>query len=166
MGLNKEFYKRVGFVFIGIIAVLIVARYTLFSTAPTPSPTPSGSFSYKKADKVINWKDADKYIGRYITVEGGVVRTYNSGKACFLNFHSDYRRYFTAVIFGSDFNKFPKNPEEYYKGKKVQVTGTIKEYQGSPEIILNSPSQIKVLYPKSEVRSQKTEDREQRANDE
>ncbi len=144
MDLNREFYKRFGFVFIGIIAVLVVARYTIFSTTP-PSNLSSRSFSYKKADRVISWKDADKYIGRYVTVEGKIVRTYNSGKACFLNFHPDYKRYFTAVIFKSDFDKFPENPEEYYKDKKVQVIGTIKEYKGSPEIILNSPSQIRVL---------------------
>jgi DNA/RNA endonuclease YhcR with UshA esterase domain len=99
----------------------------------------------KESEEVISWKDAASYYGEYKTVEGTIVATYNSGKACFLNFHSNWKKYFTAVIFRSDFHKFPDNPEQYYDGKKVRITGKIKEYQGKPEIILKSPSQIEIL---------------------
>jgi len=51
----------------------------------------------------------------------------------------------TAVIFASAFPRFPANPENYYYGKKVRVSGNIKEYNGKPEIILNDPSQIEIL---------------------
>ena len=95
--------------------------------------------------KIVSWKDAHKYYGEYVTVEGTIVATYNSGKACFLNFHPDYAKYFTAVIFKSDFYKFPDAPEDYYLNKKVHVMGTIKQYQGKPEIILNGPSNIKII---------------------
>ena len=100
----------------------------------------------KSIDKdVVSWKDADRYYGKIKTVEGKIVDTHNSGKACFLNFHSNWKVDFTAVIFSSDFYKFPSNPEDYYYGKKVRVKGLIKEYQGKPEIILKSPSQIEVI---------------------
>ena len=95
--------------------------------------------------QVISWQDAAKHYGEYATVEGTIVATHNSGKACFLNFHPDYKRYFTAVIFASAFSRFPTNPENYYYGKKVRVSGYIKEYKGKPEIILNNPSQIEIL---------------------
>lgn len=95
--------------------------------------------------QVISWRDAAKYYGEYATVEGTIVATHNSGKACFLNFHPDYKRYFTAVIFASAFSRFPANPENYYYGKKVRVSGYIKEYEGKPEVILNNPSQIEIL---------------------
>jgi len=95
--------------------------------------------------KVISWKDAHKYYGQYVTVEGKIVGTYNSGKVCFLNFNSNWKEGFTAVIFASDFYKFPPQPEEYYKNKTVRVTGTIKEYKGKPEIILKDPSQIEIV---------------------
>ena len=52
---------------------------------------------------------------------------------------------FAAVIFASDFSKFPQNPESHYGGKRVRITGRIQEYQGKPEIILRSPGQIKML---------------------
>jgi len=48
------------------------------------------------------------------------------------------------VIFASDYPKFPANPEAYYLNKTVEVTGEVKDYQGSPEIILNGPHQISV----------------------
>lgn len=95
--------------------------------------------------QVISWQDAAKHYGEYATVEGTIVATHNSGKACFLDFHPDYKRYFTAVIFASAFSHFPANPENYYYGKKVRVSGYIKEYKGKPEIILNDPSQIEIL---------------------
>lgn len=107
--------------------------------------------------KIISWKDAHKYYGYIVTVEGKVVTTYNSGKACFLNFHPDYKKYFTAVIFRSDFNKFPDYPHDYYLNKRVHVTGEIKEYQGKPEIILKDLSQIKIIdeSEKSDIQEKK-----------
>ena len=95
--------------------------------------------------KDISWKDAHNYYGQLLTVEGAIVATFNSGRACFLNFHQDYKRYFSAVIFAADFNKFPNAPQDFYLNKTVRVTGVIKEYQGKPEIILNDPVNIKII---------------------
>lgn len=94
---------------------------------------------------VISWQDADRYYGHYKTVDGVIVKTYNSGKAIFLNFHPNWKRYFTVVIFEKDFHIFPQNPEKYYLNKHVRVRGIIKEYKGKPEIILTSPDQIDIL---------------------
>ena len=93
---------------------------------------------------VIDWSDADKYYNQYVIVEGTIVNTYNSGVVCFLNFHKNYD-YFTAVIFASDFPEFTMPPEFYYRGKTVHIIGIIKEYNGSPEIIVKTPDQIRVL---------------------
>ena len=97
------------------------------------------------AQQIIPWDNADAYYGQFVTVEGTIAVTYYSGEACFLNFHSTGDRYFTAVIFRSDFHKFPHQPEQYYNGKKVHVTGFVKQLGGKPAIILNDPSQIKIL---------------------
>lgn len=102
------------------------------------------------AQEVISWEDAHRYYGEIKTVEGVVVRSHNSGKAVFLNFHPNWKRYFTAVIFARDFHKFPENPEKYYLNKRVRITGTIKEYQGKPEIILHSPDAIQILLHRSD----------------
>lgn len=55
------------------------------------------------------------------------------------------KEYFTAVIFASAFSLFPANPEKFYYGKKVRVSGFINKYKGKPEIILDDPSQIQIL---------------------
>jgi bisphosphoglycerate-independent phosphoglycerate mutase (AlkP superfamily) len=148
MNSNTDFYKKAGFLFLGVIVVLLVAKFTIADRkviATKDSESYQQNYSYEKIDKVISWQEADRYYGKIVTVEGVIVKTYNSGKVVFLNFHPDYKRYFTAVIFKSAFSKFPNNPEDYYKNKKVQITGLIKNYQGSPEIILNDPEQIKVI---------------------
>jgi micrococcal nuclease len=93
---------------------------------------------------VINWSKADNYYNQYVIVEGTIIDTYNSGIVCFLNFHTDYH-YFTAVIFACDLPGFPYPPDTYYLGKKVQIIGIIKEYKGSPEIIVKTPDQIRIL---------------------
>ncbi len=105
----------------------------------TKTVTPSGDLD------VIAWREADQYYNQTKIVEGKIVASNNTGKVCFLNFHKDWRRYFTAVIFASDFNKFPEHPEYYYLNRTVRVRGLVKEYRGKPEIILKSPSQIEII---------------------
>ena len=93
---------------------------------------------------VIDWSDAHKHYNQYVIIEGTIIDTYNSGNVCFLNFHTNYQ-YFTAVIFASDFPGFPFIPEVFYLGKTVYIIGIIKEYNGSPEIIVKTPDQIRIL---------------------
>jgi hypothetical protein len=60
----------------------------------------------------------------------------------FLDFDRAYpNAVFTAVIFGTDRPKFGA-PETSLRGKRVCVTGQIRDYRGKPEIILNDPSQL------------------------
>ena len=94
---------------------------------------------------VISWRDAAQYYGQTKTVEGRVVASNNTGKVCFLNFHKNWKEYFTVVIFSSDFNRFPARPEDYYLNRNVRVKGLIKEYKGKPEIILKGPAQIEII---------------------
>ena len=105
----------------------------------------SGKVDQPRQAFVISWNDAEKYYGEYKVVEGRVVATHNSGKACFLNFSHNYKEDLTAVIFASSFPHFPANPEKYYYGKMVRVSGYIKKYKGKPEIVLNNPGQIDIL---------------------
>jgi micrococcal nuclease len=95
---------------------------------------------------IITWQEASKYIGQIKTVEGKIVQTHNSGKACFLNFHSDYKaNHFYLVIFPEDYAKFLEAPEKLYQDKKILVRGRIKEYQGKSEIIVKDPEQVEIM---------------------
>ena len=65
------------------------------------------------------------------------------GQPTYLNFDRPYPNHiFTALIWGSDRDKFGNAPETFYQGKAVCVSGVIKSYRGKPEIILKSPGQI------------------------
>ncbi|MEA3369091.1 MAG: thermonuclease family protein [Candidatus Ratteibacteria bacterium] len=99
----------------------------------------------QKDGLTIAWRDAHNYYGKYVTVKGTVVDTVNSGKACFLNFHPEGKKDFRAVIFSSDFHRFPDSPENYFNNKQVKIFGLVREYKGMPEIILRDSWQIKVI---------------------
>lgn len=117
-------------------------RATPIPQAVAPTNTPTVTLT---PPKVIPFEEAADYIGQEATVEGEVVATYNSGKVVFLNFHEDYRHYFKVVMFPEAWPLFPQPPEELYLHQRVRVTGRIKEYEGAPEIIVESPEQIVIL---------------------
>ncbi len=119
--------------------------FPVFQMSDTTDMLVKRSAPDKLNANAISWRDAADYYGQTQTVEGKIVASNNTGKVCFLNFHKDWRRYFTAVIFASDFDKFPAHPEEHYLNRSVRVHGLIKEYRGKPEIILKSPSQIEII---------------------
>ena len=134
----------------GLEKIAVRNRRGLWSFSVFQAPDTSGIFVHPVPEKeityeIISWRDAAKYYGQTKIVEGKIVVSNNTGKVCFLNFHKNWRKYFTAVIFASDFNRFPSNPEDYYLNRKVRVKGLIKEYKGKPEIILKSPSQIEII---------------------
>ena len=86
------------------------------------------------------------HVGETATVCGAVasanyaVKT--KGQPTFLNLDRPYpNQVFTIVIWGTDRAKFG-TPEATLMGKKVCVTGTIKDYRGKPEIIAADPKQI------------------------
>jgi DNA/RNA endonuclease YhcR with UshA esterase domain len=128
--------------------------YTLYPTY-TPYPTytapPSPSADIESVvwpngprDDVIAWTDAGDFVGIEMVVEGTVARTYNSGKAVFLNFVEDYAGTFTIVIFSEDWSKFPRPPEQLFYGRRIRVQGVIEEYQGTPQIVVRDPWQTEV----------------------
>ncbi|MCM8773539.1 MAG: thermonuclease family protein [Candidatus Omnitrophica bacterium] len=97
--------------------------------------------------EVISSDEAHKFINSIRRVRGRVIDTYQSSKAVFLNFGKDYRKDFTVVIFNDCLKFFrEKNiePAIFYRGKTIEVSGRIKEYNG-PEIIVCTPYQIELV---------------------
>lgn len=95
--------------------------------------------------ETISACDADKYVGKLVTVEGVVddVHHAKSGKATFINECGKFpNNGFSGVIFSGDAAKFPGINS--LKGKTIDITGRIQRHDGSPEIILNDPAQLKV----------------------
>jgi DNA/RNA endonuclease YhcR with UshA esterase domain len=91
--------------------------------------------------------DAPRYVGKSVTVEGVVSEVHHaaSGKAIFIDIDGRYpNNRFAGVIFADDAARFPD--VDSLEGKTVDITGTIKLYQGRPEIILNESTQIKAKF--------------------
>lgn len=99
----------------------------------------------KSGRRKISWESAGKHIGTWVTIQGTIVRSYNSGKTCFLNFHRNFTRYMSLTIFKNALRKVPFQPEKYYLNKTVRVRGKIKRYKGRPEIVVERPGQIEVV---------------------
>jgi hypothetical protein len=87
--------------------------------------------------------EAKAHFGQVVTVEGAVSDVYTARSGVtFLDIGGAYPdNAFAAVIFTDDAGKFPD--VEKLKGKIVDITGSIRLYQGRPEIILNDPAQIR-----------------------
>jgi hypothetical protein len=51
----------------------------------------------------------------------------------------------TVVIKGNDRGKFIDAPENYYKGKKIFVKGTVVDYKGKTQIVVSDPKQIQTF---------------------
>jgi micrococcal nuclease len=106
------------------------------------------SYAWEKitTDSAIGPCEAKNHIGEEIIVEGAVAGAYRSaGETVFLDFGGTYpNNCFAAVIFKSDLAEFPDFPEKIYASKTVRVKGVVQEYQGKPEIVINSPSRIEI----------------------
>jgi DNA/RNA endonuclease YhcR with UshA esterase domain len=116
----------------------IVGERALLPVVPTATVPAAG---------IVPWQDAGQYIGQRVTVEGDVVRSYDSGKVTFLNFAQDYKGTFSVVVFASDYAKWPQTPDQFYLGQKIRASGKVKEYKGAPEMVVETPEQIEVVGP-------------------
>jgi DNA/RNA endonuclease YhcR with UshA esterase domain len=110
-----------------------------------PVVAQENAMRWDKTKHKISWKDASKYLGQYVEVEGKIVASHNNGKICYLNFDKNYQDNVALVIFPSSFVRFPGTPEKYYLGKNIRVEGRIKEYKGRMEIVLDSKDQVTIL---------------------
>jgi hypothetical protein len=98
------------------------------------------------AAATLSPEEARNHVGETATVCGTVASAHFSAKSrtqpTFLNFAKPYPNApFSAVIFGADRAKFG-TPEMALNGKRICVSGTIRLYQGNPEIVLDDPSQV------------------------
>jgi DNA/RNA endonuclease YhcR with UshA esterase domain len=103
-------------------------------------------WSYSAGAAPVSPEDAQSHVGETATVCGVVASAKfaanSRSQPTFLDLGKPYPNgVFTAVIFGTDRAKFGM-PETSLRGKRVCVTGQIRDYRGKPEIILNDPSQL------------------------
>jgi endonuclease YncB( thermonuclease family) len=117
-----------------------------------------GLWAYR-AYQVWPADDADEGIGRFGIVEGQVLSVASVRKRLYLNFGSDWRNDFTAMIDAAAQKAFADaglDPQSYegrhlrirgwIKGRHLRIRGWIKSYNGAM-IEVETPQQIEVLAP-------------------
>lgn len=158
---RDKYNRLLGYVFVDDVFVnekLLEEGYAVLYTYP-PNVKYLDAFTaaqrYARRDarglwgayRTIGPDEAAGWIGHIRTVRGQVKNTHQSQKAVYLNFGSDWRTDFTIVIFSNCLEYFRNqgiDPVYFYRGKTVEATARIREYNG-PEMIVNSPSEIIVL---------------------
>jgi DNA/RNA endonuclease YhcR with UshA esterase domain len=104
-----------------------------------------GSLRALAAD--ISPEEAPGHVGENTTVCGTVASAHYAARSksqpTFPNLGKAYSaQILTAVIFGSDRAKFGE-PEKTLQGNRICVSGMIRLYRGTAEVILNDPNQLK-----------------------
>lgn len=99
-----------------------------------------------KTRSVIQFQQAADYAGQTATVEGILQSVFNNHVAVYLGFKNPHNGAFKIRIMKDAWSNFPSPPDLLYQaGMKIQVTGTIKWYQGDPVIYVDHPSQIVIV---------------------
>lgn len=105
------------------------------------------------APKPLTPAEAAKKLEMKVTVEFEVKSTGGNNNN-YLNSHADYKdaANFTIFIPKAALAKFAaakiEKPIDYYKGKTIQVTGTVTLFEQKPQIKVEDPAQIKVVEKK------------------
>jgi DNA/RNA endonuclease YhcR with UshA esterase domain len=117
----------------------VASKTAKFATVKATDP------SVKKAVAATSLDTVMKSVGKSITVVGTVDAVYvpKSNSIVILNFAKEYWTAATAALKAKDYAAFPNMQQ--LKGKKVLITGTVKEYKEKPEIELLKPAQIKII---------------------
>jgi hypothetical protein len=93
--------------------------------------------------KEIGAEQATQYYDEEMVVTGKVVKVTLRSTIAILDLDEPFPATpMTAVVFDENFGRF--GDLKKYSGRDVRITGTITEYRDKPEIVLESPSQIKI----------------------
>jgi len=101
--------------------------------------------------KILKPIEAAKSVGEKVVVQFEVKSVGGGSAAVYLNSAASFRdkENFGIVIFRSNLGKFKKadieDPAAHYKGKTIQVSGTVSTYRQQPQIKVDDPQQIKIV---------------------
>jgi hypothetical protein len=95
--------------------------------------------------KSISIDSVKNYLGEKVSVCSKVYGIKSTDKVTFINLGAAYPNSpLTIVIFAKDLVNFKETPSSLYTDKNICVTGTLKDYNGKPEIIISKPDEIAI----------------------
>jgi hypothetical protein len=134
----------------GCVSVPIAVVFSLscivgLEGCPPISASPSMFAHSSTLAPSISAPDAKNHIGEQATVCGKVASenaaTNSKGKPTFINLDSAYpNQVFTILVWEDDRKNVGELPHE---GERVCATGVIRNYKGSPEIMVKSKAQLR-----------------------
>jgi hypothetical protein len=112
----------------GLLAALLLAPASpLAAEEPSISPSVAGLF-----------------VGEDKSIEGRVSAAEREGNTVRLRLGAPPHDVAVSLIIGL-LSNFPPEPERYYNGKTVRVTGTIRSFRGATEVVIHDPASIQVM---------------------
>jgi DNA/RNA endonuclease YhcR with UshA esterase domain len=134
--------------------VAILCAIAATTVIPSASAATRAGFLHTRSSLscsgAISWQKASSLVGRVATIQGTIAGTHyatsSNGSPTFLNIGADYPSpsRFTALIWSESRAAFGR-PEVRYRGHTVCVHGLVSTYQGVPEVVLRTVSQIKII---------------------
>ncbi len=91
--------------------------------------------------------EAADHIGKFRRIKGTIQDVHIAKSGVYLSFGPDRKKYLTAIIFARNLPLFSRegiDPLKHYRDRPVEVTGKIED-RGGPEMIIDNPSQIRLL---------------------
>jgi hypothetical protein len=95
--------------------------------------------------RVVDARDAAEYVGSTVVVEGDVAVARLEPIGMVLELEPVGPKSFRAVLVEALLSTLPRAPERIYQGRRVRIMGLVQRFQGRPEIVLESRSQIEVV---------------------
>src|SRR5262249_42299827 len=95
---------------------------------------------------VVKAEEAGAHLGELATVEGDVMSVGHGGTAFFVNMGGAGSKVdFIGYLPATAENEFPDGFDSFYTGKRLQITGEIYLHDGTPNIRLQHPYQVRVV---------------------
>ena len=134
--------------------MLVVCAIAATASVPSATATTRVATAHVQASLTcsgaVSWQRASSLVGRVATIQGRVAGTRyaasSNGSPTFLNLGVDYPSpsRFTVLIWIENRSAFGR-PEVRYRGHTICVHGLVSSYQGVPEIVARSVSQIGII---------------------
>ncbi|HQW83246.1 MAG TPA: S1/P1 nuclease [Ferruginibacter sp.] len=111
------------------------------------NPAPDIDFTTITAEykNGINVNDAEKNLGKKVTVCSRVFSIRSTDAITQISIGKKFpNNPLTIIIFGKNYSRFNKPLTEMFTDKNICIKGTITEYKGKPQIIIDDPDDIKI----------------------
>jgi hypothetical protein len=98
------------------------------------------------ADDIIPASRAREFSDKLVTIEGTVSTTRKDGRNTFLTFGPAATPELSVAITPPLLlSEFPPQPEKFYQGKTLRVTGRVYLIRGQPEMLISAADRIEVV---------------------